>query len=83
MKLEDIQSRIEESIPGAKAEIRDLGGGDHIHALVIADAFEGKSLIEQHRMVLDLFKAEIDANDVHALQLKTVTSAQAEEQGFN
>lgn len=82
MKLEDIQSRIETSIPGAKAEIRDMGGGDHIHALVVADAFEGKSLIEQHRMVLDLFKTEIDANDVHALQLKTLTSAQAKDMGI-
>lgn len=82
MKLEDIQARIESNIPGAKAEIRDLGGGDHIHALVVADAFEGKSLIEQHRMILDLFKVEIDSNDVHALQVKTLTSAQAKDMGF-
>lgn len=83
MKLEDIRTRILENIPGATAEIRDLGGGDHIHALVIAEAFTGKSLIEQHRMVLDLFENEINANDVHALQLKTLTPAQAKELGFN
>ncbi len=82
MKLEDIQSRIESNIPGAKAEVRDMGGGDHIHAVVVADAFAGKPLIEQHRMVLDLFKAEIDLNDVHALQLKTLTSGQAKEMGI-
>ena len=82
MELTAIKERIETKIDGAQAEIRDMGGGDHIHALVIASAFAGKSLIEQHRMVLDLFKEEIDANDVHALQVKTLTPEQAQEQGI-
>lgn len=82
MKLADIQARIESRIPGAQAEIVDMGGGDHIHALVVAAAFEGKALIQRHRMVLDLFQAEINSNDVHALQLKTLTPAQAKEQGL-
>ena len=59
-----------------------MGGGDHIHALVISSAFQGKPLIQQHRMVLDLFKDEIAANDVHALQVKTLTPDQAKAQGF-
>ena len=82
MTLTDIKARIEDSIPGATAEIRDMGGGDHIHALVIAEAFKGKTLIQQHRMVLDLFKAEIATNDVHALQVKTLTKEQAQSQGI-
>lgn len=82
MKLEDIKARIERSIAGATAEITDMGGGDHIHALVIASAFSGKPLIAQHRMVLDLFQVEIASNDVHALQVKTLTPEQAKAQGF-
>lgn len=82
MKLIDIQRRIESAIPGAQAEIVDMGGGDHIHALVVAAAFEGKTLIQRHRMVLDLFQTEINSNDVHALQLKTLTPEQASAQGL-
>ena len=82
MKLEAIKARIESAIAGASAEITDMGGGDHIHALVIATAFSGKSLIQQHRMVLDLFQTEIASNDVHALQVKTLTPEQAKSQGF-
>ena len=82
MKLEDIKSRIENAIPESKVEIRDMGGGDHIHALVISPAFTDKTLIQQHRMVLDLFTAEIDANDVHALQVKTLTPEKAKEMGL-
>jgi stress-induced morphogen len=82
MKLEDIKARIESSISGSQAEITDMGGGDHIHAIVIAPAFSGKTLIQQHRMVLDLFQVEIGTNDVHALQVKTLTPEQAKAQGF-
>lgn len=82
MTLDAIKARIEGAIAGATAEITDMGGGDHIHALVIAPAFAGKPLIQQHRMVLDLFKDEIAANDVHALQVKTLTPEQARAQGF-
>ena len=82
MKLTDIKARIEKSIAGATAEITDMGGGDHIHAIVITPAFAGKPLIQQHRMVLDLFKDEIATNDVHALQVKTLTPEQAKAQGF-
>lgn len=82
MKLEDIKARIETAIPGSTAEITDTGGGDHIHALVIAPGFAGKPLIQQHRMILDLFKNEIASNDVHALQVKTLTPEQAKAQGF-
>lgn len=82
MELIAIKARIETALPGATAEITDMGGGDHIHALVIADAFQGKAPLARHRMILDLFTKEINANDVHALQLKTLTTSEARAQGF-
>ena len=70
---EDIKQRIEASIPGAHAEVEDYtGGGDHFRATVTAAAFEGQSRIEQHRLVYDVFGAEIGAA-IHALALKTQT----------
>ena len=68
---EDIRERIEAAIPGARAEVQDTtGGGDHFRATVTAGAFAGLSRIEQHRLVYDVFGAEI-GGPIHALSLKT------------
>jgi stress-induced morphogen len=70
---EQIKERIEASIPGAQAEVEDYtGGGDHFRATVTAPAFQGRSRIEQHRLVYDVFGAEI-GGAIHALSLKTQT----------
>jgi stress-induced morphogen len=68
---EDIKQRIEAAIPGARADVEDYtGGGDHFRATVTAAAFAGRSRIEQHRLVYDVFGAEI-GGPIHALSLKT------------
>jgi stress-induced morphogen len=68
---EEIKQRIEAAIPGARAEVEDwTGGGDHFKATVTAAAFSGRSRIEQHRLVYDVFGAEI-GGPIHALSLKT------------
>jgi stress-induced morphogen len=68
---EDIRTRIEAAIPGARADVEDYtGGGDHFRATVTAEAFAGRSRIEQHRLVYDIFGAEI-GGAIHALSLKT------------
>jgi stress-induced morphogen len=68
---EDIKRRIESAIPEAQANVEDLtGGGDHFRATVVSPAFEGRSRIEQHRMVYDVFGAEV-GGPIHALSIKT------------
>jgi stress-induced morphogen len=68
---EEIKQRIETSIPGALAEVEDYtGGGDHFRATVTAEAFAGRSRIEQHRLVYEVFDGEI-GGAIHALSLKT------------
>jgi stress-induced morphogen len=68
---EEIKQRIEAAIPGARAEVEDwTGGGDHFKATVTAAAFAGRSRIEQHRLVYEVFGAEI-GGPIHALSLKT------------
>jgi stress-induced morphogen len=69
----EIKRRIEEGIPGARAEVQDFtGGGDHFEATVIAPAFAGLSRLEQHRLVYGVFGNEI-GGPIHALSLKTRT----------
>jgi stress-induced morphogen len=74
---EEIKQRIETAIPGACAEVEDYtGGGDHFRATVTAAAFAGRSRIEQHRLVYEVFGAEIGAA-IHALSLQTKTPQKA------
>ncbi len=68
---EQIRERIEAAIAGARAEVEDTtGGGDHFRATVTATVFAGLSRIAQHRLVYDVFGAEI-GGPIHALSLKT------------
>lgn len=70
---QDIKQRIETAIPGASAEVEDTtGGGDHFRASVVADAFAGRSRIDQHRLVYEVFGDEI-GGAIHALSLRTQT----------
>jgi stress-induced morphogen len=81
---EQIVAKIQKAIPGAQVKVHDLTGtNDHWSALVVAPAFEGKSRVEQHKMVQASLKAEIDANTVHALQLKTFTPEGAKKAGVS
>jgi stress-induced morphogen len=74
---EEIKQRIEAAIPGAHAEVEDYtGGGDHFRAHVTATAFTGRSRIEQHRLVYEVFGAEI-GGPIHALSLKTEAPSDA------
>lgn len=70
-RADEIKQRIQTAIPGANVEVEDYtGGGDHFRATVTAQAFVGLSRIEQHRLVYDVFGAEI-GGPIHALSLKT------------
>jgi stress-induced morphogen len=68
---DEIKTRIEASLPDSTAEVEDwTGGGDHFRATVISPAFAGLSRIQQHRLVYDVFGAEI-GGAIHALSLTT------------
>ncbi|HTE51758.1 MAG TPA: BolA family transcriptional regulator [Kofleriaceae bacterium] len=76
MRQEDIQQKICAALPGAVVELRDLTGtADHWEAVVVSDAFAGKSLIERHRMVFASLAEELKG-PIHALTLKTYTTAE-------
>ena len=71
MEKELIEKLIKISIPDAIVVIEDLrGDGDHYSATVISKTFEGKSKIEQHKMVYDSLQGKM-GNELHALMLKT------------
>jgi stress-induced morphogen len=73
---EELQERIHTALPGSKAVVEDLtGGGDHFRAEVEYGEFAGKSRIEQHKLVYDVFGDEI-GGAIHALSIKTSTPSE-------
>lgn len=65
---EELKERIEASIPGATADVS--GDGHHFNAVVTAPAFRGLTRIAQHRLVYDVFGAEVGGR-IHALSIQT------------
>jgi stress-induced morphogen len=74
---DEIKNRIETALPRSTVEVEDwTGGGDHFRATVVSPAFAGLSRIAQHRLVYDIFGAEI-GGPIHALSLTTRVPEQA------
>lgn len=79
---EEIKQTLERALPGSTVETRDLtGGGDHWQVIIVSPAFEGKGLLEQHRMVNEALKGAMDDERIHALALKTYSPAQWDKLG--
>ena len=79
---EEIRATLEKALPGSTIEMQDLtGGGDHWQVFIVSPAFEGKGLVEQHRMVNDALKEAMGDQRIHALALKTYTPTQWEKLG--
>ena len=72
MKLEQIKSLILESIPDAEITIKDLAGDEnHYSATIKSKIFNGKSKIEQHKIVYKSLKNKM-GNELHALSINTI-----------
>ncbi len=70
-----VETLIEEGIEGASATVRRQRGehdDDHLAATVVADAFDGESLVAQHQLVYDALGDHM-TTDIHALELSTYT----------
>ncbi len=79
---EEIKESLAKALPISLIETQDLtGGGDHWQVIIVSSAFEGKGLLEQHRLVNEALKAEIGDQRIHALALKTFSPAQWEKLG--
>jgi acid stress-induced BolA-like protein IbaG/YrbA len=72
---EELKTRIEAGIPGARAEV--TGDGHHFEAVVRSPAFAGLSRIAQHKLVYDVFGAEV-GDRIHALSIKTTATEHPE-----
>ncbi len=84
-----IESKLTERLEPTRLEIVDdsakhqghagwsPGGDTHFNFLVVSGAFEGRSRVARQRLVYEILAEELEER-VHALQLKTLTPAEAE-----
>jgi acid stress-induced BolA-like protein IbaG/YrbA len=79
---EEIKQTLSKALPVNLVETQDLtGGGDHWQVIIVSSAFEGKGLLEQHRIVNEALKEPLADQRIHALALKTYSPAQWEKLG--
>ncbi len=72
LKSEEIEKLIKESIPDAEVIIQDLAGdNNHYSATIKSKIFNGKTKIEQHKIVYKSLKGKM-GNELHALSINTI-----------
>ena len=80
----EVKERIESCLVGSICYVSEFSGGsDHYSVIVISDDFESKTLLTRHRMVMELFKDEVESEEVHALSIKAFTKKQWEAEKSN
>jgi|TARA_B110000438_G_C15264531_1_gene415626 stress-induced morphogen len=71
LSIEVIKELITSSIPDASIEIKDLkGDSNHYAAKITSKVFNGKSKIEQHKIVYKSLQGKM-GNELHALSITT------------
>jgi len=71
LELKEIEKLIKEAIPDAEIQIQDLAGDkNHYSATIKSKIFNGKSKIEQHKLVYKALKGKM-GKELHALALNT------------
>ena len=71
MQASKIEELIKDAFPDAEVVIEDLrGDGDHYACRVVAQAFVGKSRVQQHQMVYKALGG-LMGGELHALALQT------------
>ena len=68
----ELKSLLLQFFPESEIILKDLvGDGDHYEVLIKSTKFNGKSRIEQHRMVNEALKGYL-GETLHALAIKTM-----------
>jgi acid stress-induced BolA-like protein IbaG/YrbA len=75
---ESIKQGIEAGIACERVEV--VGDGQHFQAVVVSDAFEGKSRVQRHQLVYAAL-GERMREEIHALSMRTLTPEEWKVQG--
>ena len=71
MENQEVEKLITAGLPGCKVTV--TGDGRHFEAVVVSKEFEGKTLLQRQRMVMQTVRAQIESDELHALSIRTLT----------
>ena len=72
MAVDPIRALLQEAFPDGSIDVVDrTGGGDHFHLTVRDAAFDGRSLVEQHRLVYAALAEPLADGTIHELRITT------------
>ena len=71
---EQVRSYIEKGLQCSA--VRVVGDGEHFEALVVSEAFRGKSRVRRHQLVYAAL-GERMREEIHALSMRTLTPEEA------
>ncbi len=69
MTPETVEQIIRQALPDA--DVKVSGEACNFTVEVMSQAFVGKTPLQRHRMINDLFKAQLSSGELHALSIKT------------
>ena len=72
MAIDSLRALLADAFPDGAVDVVDrTGGDDHFHVTVESAAFDGLSLVEQHRLVNDALAAPFASGRIHEMRIKT------------
>ncbi len=79
MTFEALSTQLQEALGDAEVSVQDRTGTmDHFNVKVISDAFEGKNLLDRHRMIYQALDAQMKDGRIHALEIQAKTKNEAQ-----
>jgi len=74
ISTEALTKYIQQFMPDAAVSVTDRTGTmDHFSVRVVSDAFQGKSLLDRHRLVYEALAEPMKDGRIHALEIKADT----------
>ena len=75
---ESVKQGIESGLACRHIEV--AGDGQHFEALIVSEAFEGKSRVQRHQLVYAALGGRM-REEIHALSMRTLTPAEWKDPG--
>lgn len=79
MTPEEVKSLIEAGMPGSTVTV--TGDGSKFEATVVTSEFEGKTMVQEQKMVYATVNQQITSGALHALTIKAYTPEEWEQLG--
>ena len=71
MQPEEVKNLIEAGMPDCEVSVS--GDGSHFDITIIGEIFQGKSMVEEQRMVYATMMEQITSGAIHAVNIKAYT----------